>query len=252
MSSIKRRPCEEDAGSSSPRPTVCDCRRRTRPSLAPWGARPWKASDWDGRPSSPSLAHKPRRPPSTSSRGRVPLARIVTGDATVFGSGYGHYGTDYIVRDGTRYIIEGGETRVVTRERSEPAVSLRFSPDVLRVGMNSPGTLVRVLEVFPDGYTQDVSNDPALEFTQPHDFARLRQDAFRPGTASNSPGETRLSARLGNLVTIPELLVQVGDYGTVGGRLEVYPPTLELWRPTKLAVSRPFRWSRALGRRRSP
>ncbi len=155
------------------------------------------------------------------------VSTVVTGDTTVFGSGYGHYGTDYIVRDGTRYIVEGGETRIVTREIGT-GVSLRFSPDVLRVGLNSPGTLVRVLEVFPDGYTQDVSNDPALEFTQPHDFARLQKTPSGPVLRPIRAGETRLSARLGNLVAIPELLVQVGDYGTVGGRLEVYPPTLEL------------------------
>ena len=159
--------------------------------------------------------------------GTGPVGSIVTGDTTVFGSGYGHYGTDYIVRDGTRYIIDGGETRIVTREIGTGA-SLRFSPDVLRVGINSPGTLVRVLEVFPDGYTQDVSNDPALEFTQPHDFARLEKTPSGPVLRPIRPGESRMSARLGNLVTIPELLVQVGDYGTVGGRLEVYPPTLEL------------------------
>ena len=159
--------------------------------------------------------------------GTGPVGSMITGDTTVFGSGYGHYGTDYVVRDGTSYIVEGGETRIVTREIGTGA-SLRFSPDVLRVGMNSPGTLVRVLEVFLDGYTQDVSNDPALEFTQPHDFARLDKTASGPVLRPLQPGETRLSARLGNLVTLPELLVQVGDYGTVGGRLEVFPPTLEL------------------------
>ena len=159
--------------------------------------------------------------------GSGPVGSIITRDSTVFGTGYGHYGTDYIVRDGTRRIIEGGETRVITREIGTGS-SLRFSPDVLRVGINSPGTLVRVLEVFPDGYTQDVSHDPALEFTQPHDFARLDKTPSGPVLRPIRPGETRMSARLGNLVTIPELLVQVGDYGTTGGRLEVYPPTLEL------------------------
>lgn len=152
------------------------------------------------------------------------VGTVIMGDTTVFGSG--HYG-DYIVRDGTRTIIEDGKTRLATREVGT-GVGLRFSPDVLRVGMNSPGTLVRVLEVFPDGYSQDVSNDPALEFTQPPDFARLDKTPSGPVLRPLRPGETRLSARLGNLVTIPELLVQVGDYGTVGGRLEVYPPTLEL------------------------
>ena len=156
--------------------------------------------------------------------GTGPVGTVITGDTTVYGPGY--YG-EYVVHDGTRTIIEGGETRVVTREVGT-GVGLRFSPDVLRVGINSPGTLVRVLEMFPDGYAQDVSSDPALEFTQPHDFARLEKTASGPVLRPVRAGETRLSARLGNLVTIPELLVQVGDYGTVGGRLEVYPPTLEL------------------------
>ena len=30
-----------------------------------------------------------------------------------------------------------------------------------------------ILEVFPDGYSRDVTNDPGLEIMQPHDFARL-------------------------------------------------------------------------------
>jgi hypothetical protein len=151
---------------------------------------------------------------------------IIGGDTTVFGTGY-DLGTEYIVRNRPGYVIEGGETRFATRQVGS-GIGLRFSPDVLRVGMNSPGTLVRVSEVFSDGYSQDVTNDPGLEFTQPHDFARLDKTTSGPVLRPIQPGETRVSARLGNLVTIPELLVQVGDYGTVGGRLEVIPPTLEL------------------------
>ncbi len=151
--------------------------------------------------------------------GAGPVGGIITGDTTVLGPGYGHYGTDYVVA--------GSETRNVTRQIGT-GTGLRFSPDVLRVGMNSPGTLVRVLEVFPDGYSQDVSNDPGLEFTPPADFARLDRMTAGPVLRPLRPGNARMSARLGNLVTLPELLIQVGDYGTVGGRLEVYPPTLEL------------------------
>jgi hypothetical protein len=159
--------------------------------------------------------------------GTGPVGSVITGDTTIFGPGYGHYGTEHIVRAGPGYIIEGDETRIITREFGT-GVGLRFSPDVLRVGMNSPGTLVRVFEVFPDGYTRDASNDPGLEFTQPTDFARLDKTRSGPVLRPLRPGETRMQARLGNLVALPELLIQVGDYGSVGGRLEVYPATLEL------------------------
>ncbi len=155
------------------------------------------------------------------------VGSVFSGDATVYGPGYGHYGSEYTVRDRPGRIVEGGEARSATRQVGT-GVGLRFSPDVLRIGMGSPGTLVRVLEEFADGYAQDVSSDPALEFTAPGDIARLDRMAAGPVLRPIRPGETRMSARLGNLVTLPGLLIQVGDYRSVGGRLEVYPSTLEL------------------------
>ncbi len=154
------------------------------------------------------------------------VGSIVSGDTTVFGPGYGYYGSDYVVREGSRYIIDG-ETHAATRQIGT-GTALRFSPDVLRINASSPGTFVRVLEVFPDGYTQDVSNDPALELTPPTDLVRLEKRSAGLVLRPLRAGEARMGARLGNLVALPELLIQVGDYGTVGGRLGVYPPTLEL------------------------
>ncbi|MHB8897414.1 MAG: hypothetical protein ACYC6Y_01565 [Thermoguttaceae bacterium] len=159
--------------------------------------------------------------------GTGPVGTVIPGDTTVYGPGYGHFGTEYIVRGGPGYVVDGGDAPRAARPVGT-GVGLRFSPDMLRVGMNSPGTLVRVLEVFADGYTQDVSRDPALEFTTPGDVARLEKMTAGPVLRPVRPGQSRMSARLGNLVTLPELLIQVGDYGSVGARLEVYPPTLEL------------------------
>lgn len=158
--------------------------------------------------------------------GSGPIGGIVTGETTVFGTGY-DYGTEYVIRNRPGYVVEGGDTRFVTRQVGT-GVGLRFSPDVLRIGMNSPGALVRVHEFFSDGFTQDVSNDPALELTQPHDFARLEKTPAGPVLRPVRPGESRMSARLGNLVALPELFIQVGDYGSISGRLLVSPPTLEL------------------------
>jgi len=151
-------------------------------------------------------------------------AVLHSGRRAIVGPGYGYFGSDWVVRGGPGYVL--GD---VERPASHAAgTGLQFSPDVLRIGAGSPGAAVRVLQVFADGSSIDVSGDPALEFTQPHQVARLEKTPAGPVFRPVRPGQTRVAARLGTLITIPELLIEVGDYGAAAGRLEVIPQTLDL------------------------
>lgn len=160
--------------------------------------------------------------------GSGPPGRAVlhSGQAATVGPGYGYFGTGWVVRGGPGYVLDGVERPAF--RAAGAGTGLQFSPDVLRIGVGSPGAAVRVLEIFADGSSIDVSGDPALEFTQPHQVATLEKSAAGPVFRPVRPGQTRVAARLGALVTIPELLIEVGDYGATAGRLEVIPQTLDL------------------------
>jgi hypothetical protein len=177
----------------------------------------------------------------------VPGTGPTTGTVVVGGGpGYGHIGTDYIIRDGRRYvyrdgvgyvIVEGDDVRVDgTGARvidAPPAVGtagLRFVPDVVRLGSDSPGARVRVVELLADGTLgRDVTADPALEFNVTGDVARVEQTPDGAVVRPIGPGQTRVAARLGTTFAEPELLVQVGEASTGLARLDVAPDPLDLW-----------------------
>ncbi len=157
------------------------------------------------------------------------------GRTTILGPGYQRYGTGYLFGD-PGYVVErpgglvvegrpGGEVYLPPQGRGD---HLRFVPDTLRLGVNSPPSAVRVLEVFEDGTVRDVTRDSGLEFSPTGDAVALEQTAQGPVLRPLKPGQVRLAARLGTRVTIPELLVQVGNLVTGSARLEVFPQPLEL------------------------
>jgi len=178
----------------------------------------------------------------------VPGSGPTTGTVVVGGGpGYGHIGTDYILRGGRRYVyrdgvgyvvvdgddvvVDGAGTRVI--DGLPPAVGaagLRFVPDVVRLGTDSPGARVRVVEVLADGTLgRDVTADPALEFNAPPGVATVERTADGPIVRPIAPGETRIAARLGTRFAEPELLVQVGEISTGLARLDISPNPLDLW-----------------------
>ena len=179
----------------------------------------------------------------------VPGSGPATGAVAIGGGpGYGYIGSDHIIRRGRRYVyrdgvgyvlegdgvdvVGGGATHVV--DNVPPAVGvagLRFVPDVVRMGTDSPGARVRVMEVLADGSLgRDVSSDPALEFNVTGEVARVDRAAEGPIIRPIGPGQTRVAARLGpTLFAEPELLVQVGDVPTGLARLDVSPDPLDLW-----------------------
>ncbi|MEE9601974.1 MAG: hypothetical protein V3V75_01615, partial [Thermoguttaceae bacterium] len=110
-------------------------------------------------------------------------------------------------------------------------VDLRFIPEVLRLATNSPPTAVRVVEVLADGRDgRDVTNDPALQLSQPTDTVTIESTPGGPVIRPIGPGQARVGAKLGNLTASP-LLVQVGK-GTLVTRLArivVSPDPLLLW-----------------------
>jgi len=178
----------------------------------------------------------------------VPGSGPTTGTVVVGGGpGYGHIGSDYIIRGGRRYVyrdgvgyvvvdggdvvVDGAGTRVI--DGLPPAVGaagLRFIPDVVRLGTDSPGARVRVVEVLADGTLgRDVTGDPALEFNAPAGVATVERTADGPVVRPIGPGETRIAARLGTTFAEPELLVQVGEISTDLARLDISPNPLDLW-----------------------
>ena len=178
----------------------------------------------------------------------VPGSGPTTGTVVVGGGpGYGHIGSDYILRGGRRYVyrdgvgyvvvdgdnvvVDGAGARVI--DGLPPAVAaagLRFIPDVVRLGTDSPGARVRVVQTLADGTLgRDVTGDPALEFNAPAGVATVERTADGPVVRPIGPGETRIAARLGTTFAEPELLVQVGEISTGLARLDVSPDPLDLW-----------------------
>ncbi len=178
------------------------------------------------------------------------VLNVVPGTGSVVvgrGPGYGHIGTDYIIREGRRYVyregvgyvlvdddrvvVDGGVTGVIDAPPAVGVGGLRFVPDVVRMGTDSPGARVRVFEVLANGTLgRDVSSDPALEFSTPGNVARVERTPEGPLIRPVAPGETRIAAKVGtSLFAEPELLVQVGDVVTGTARLDVSPDPLDLW-----------------------
>jgi len=173
----------------------------------------------------------------------VPGSGPATGTVVVGrGPGYGYIGSDHVVdgggryvyREGEGYVVEGGVGATHVVEGAPPSVGvrgLRFIPDMVRMGTDSPGAHVRVVEVLADGTVgRDVTGDPALEFSTPGNVARVDRTAEGPVIRPVAPGETRIAAKLGTtLFAEPELLVQVGDVPSGLARLDVSPDPLDLW-----------------------
>ena len=161
-------------------------------------------------------------------------------DTRVVGSpeGYGYYGGYDTIYGPGGTTIYGPDGAVIAAPGSSgvyvppaaDAVALRFIPDVLRMSTGSPAAPVQVVEVLADGSLgRNVTTDPALEFTTPPDVATVQQGAAGPVVRPVSPGQTRIAAKLGTLVTQTPLLVQVGDLATDAARLDVFPQVLDLW-----------------------
>jgi len=178
--------------------------------------------------------------------GSVVIGEGGTG-VTPVAPGYGYIGGDYVIHHGRRYVYRegvgyvlegdggevwvGGGTHVVDVPPALGVAGLRFVPDVVRMGTNSPGARVRVMEVLADGSLgRDVSSDPGLEFNVTGEVASVDRTAEGPVIRPIGPGQTRVAARLGStLFAEPELLVQVGDVPTGLARLDVSPDPLDLW-----------------------
>lgn len=139
------------------------------------------------------------------------------------GRWYAGWDGDYV--DDGALLVPGADVRVPLAATD----GLAFVPDVARLPSGSPGTTVRVVERLADGSLgRDVSNDPALELTDPRGIVSLEKTPAGVVVRPLQPGEARVGARLGTLTADP-LLVSVGDYLAVGRRLEVMPDPLVVW-----------------------
>ena len=160
--------------------------------------------------------------------------------------------TGYLVRPGHRHgrwiggrwVERGGGIDVGADLTGIPRAGvggLRFVPDVVRMGANTPAQPVRVVEVLADGSLgRDVSADPGLELTEPPSVVKVEKTANGPLLRPIGVGQTRVGARLGTLTADP-LLVEVGDRMAGTARLEVIPDPLTVWsgeegRPTAVRV----------------
>ena len=96
---------------------------------------------------------------------------------------------DVVTYSGSSY-VEGAPSAGV--------VALQFMPDVLRLPLGSAGATPRVVELLADGRIgRDVTNDPALEITNPERVARLDRAGGVPIFRPVAPGETSARAKLG-------------------------------------------------------
>jgi hypothetical protein len=109
---------------------------------------------------------------------------------------------------------------------------LRFSPDTLRMSVNSPGGRVHVIGVLTDGSDgPDVTADPKLQIGEPGDVAKVEMTADGPVFKAVKQGQANVTAKLGDLTSIAPLVVDVGGEVAAagGGRLVVAPDPLILW-----------------------
>jgi hypothetical protein len=155
-----------------------------------------------------------------------------TGGDVIYRSGVRGYGrVGYDDWWGAGGYVDGDTT--IYAPPAAASAHLRFVPEVVRVGSNSPGTDVQVYEVLADGTLgRDVTNDPSLEFNVVENVARIEKATTGPArVVPISPGSTRIGARLGEppLFAEPELLVQVGDYAVNTARLVALPSPVDLW-----------------------
>ncbi len=107
---------------------------------------------------------------------------------------------------------------------------LRFSPDVLHMGVQAPASLVHVIEVLNDGTDgPDVTADAKLEVSEPGDVAKVEMTNDGPVFKPLKPGQRSVTAKLGDLTSIAPLLIDVGGEAATGGRLVVTPDPVNLW-----------------------
>jgi len=169
------------------------------------------------------------------------------GGSVIYGPGYGRYGSGYdviygrgrrVVYGPDGVVVYGPDGAVVSRPGysnvylppSADAVGLRFIPEMLRVPTGSPGVPVDVVEVLADGSLgRSLTADPNLEFTEPPEVAAVERSDGGAIIRPVSPGETRIAAKLGTLLTETPLLVQVGDQPADSAWLDVVPQVLDLW-----------------------
>jgi len=142
---------------------------------------------------------------------------------------HGYGGGTYLADPG--YWVEGGhgvdvfDPGVIVEAPPASMAGLRFIPEVLNLPTNSPGAPVQVVEMLADGsIARDVTNDPALEISQPAQIARLEGNVFHP----LAPGQEHIGARLGTMTAEP-LLLSVGDAVAGLARLVVAPSPLNVW-----------------------
>jgi hypothetical protein len=140
-------------------------------------------------------------------------------------------GNETIVEGGPGVIIDGGPGGVYAAPAA-PVTDLRFVPDVLRMAKDSPPMGVRVVEVLANGADgRDVTADPNLEITEPPQVVKVEKTATGPVFRPTGDGQTRVAAKLGDLLSRTPLLIAVGDVvgGSAGARLLVAPDPMALW-----------------------
>ena len=116
------------------------------------------------------------------------------------------------IMGGNETIVERGGPGAIGVAPAAAVVDLRFVPDVLRMAKDSPPTGVRVVEVLADGRDgRDVTADPSLEITDPPQVATIEKTAAGPLFRPIGEGQTRVAAKMGDIVTRSPLLIAVGE-----------------------------------------